>query len=64
MIFGEIKLISRSKCLEKEYKLDPDPAVLIVRPRGWHVEEAHIEIDGVRISGGIFDFAVYLFHNP
>ena len=47
----------------KEYKLNPDPAVLIVRPRGWHLEEAHIEIDGVRISGGIFDFAVYLFHN-
>ena len=47
----------------KEYKLNPDPAVLIVRPRGWHLEEAHIEIDGDRISGGIFDFAVYLFHN-
>ena len=43
--------------------MNPDPAVLIVRPRGWHLEEAHIEIDGVRISGGIFDFAVYLFHN-
>ncbi len=40
----------------KEYKLNPDPAVLIVRPRGWHLEEAHIEIDGVRISGGILRF--------
>lgn len=47
----------------KEYKLNPDPSVLIVRPRGWHLEEAHIEVDGERISGGIFDFAVYLFHN-
>ena len=47
----------------KEYKLNPNPSVLIVRPRGWHLEEAHIEIDGERISGGIFDYAVYLFHN-
>jgi malate synthase len=47
----------------KEYKLNPNPSVLIVRPRGWHLEEAHIEIDKKRISGGIFDFAVYLFHN-
>ena len=46
----------------KEYKLNPNPSVLIVRPRGWHLEEAHIEIDGERISGGIFDYAVYLFH--
>ena len=47
----------------KEYKLNENPAVLIVRPRGWHLEEAHIEINGKRISAGIFDFAVYLFHN-
>ena len=47
----------------KEYKLSDNPAVLIVRPRGWHLEEAHIEINGKRISAGIFDFAVYLFHN-
>ena len=47
----------------KEYKLNPNPSVLIVRPRGWRLEEAHIEIDGERISGGIFDYAVYLFHN-
>tara|TARA_B100000929_G_scaffold47567_1_gene34178 strand:- start:4093 stop:5709 length:1617 start_codon:yes stop_codon:yes gene_type:complete len=48
---------------EKEYKLGDNPAVLIVRPRGWHLEEAHIQVDGKRISAGIFDYATYLFHN-
>ncbi|MDX5366413.1 MAG: malate synthase A, partial [Alphaproteobacteria bacterium] len=33
------------------------------RPRGWHLEEAHVEIDGKPMSGGIFDFALYFFHN-
>ena len=45
----------------KEYKLNENPAVLIVRPRGWHLEEAHIEINGKRMSAGLFDFALYLF---
>ncbi len=36
---------------------------LIVRPRGWHLEEAHIEIDGRAVSASLFDFALFLFHN-
>jgi malate synthase len=37
--------------------------MLIVRPRGWHLDEKHVTVDGQRVSGGIFDFALFLFHN-
>jgi len=47
----------------KEYKLNPKIATLIVRPRGWHLEEKHILIDGKPAPGGIVDFALYFFHN-
>jgi len=47
----------------KEYRLKPDPAVLKVRPRGWHLDEKHMEVDGRPVPAGIFDAAVYLYHN-
>jgi len=47
----------------KHYKLNDKIATLQVRPRGWHLEEKHVTIDGKRVSGGIFDFALFLFHN-
>ncbi|WP_126427175.1 malate synthase A [Brevibacillus marinus] len=47
----------------KEYKLKDQVATLIVRPRGWHLEEKHVLIDGKPVSGSIFDFALYFFHN-
>ncbi len=47
----------------KSYALKSDPAVLIVRPRGWHLPERHLEIDGRPVSGALFDFGLYLFHN-
>ncbi|MFP5357071.1 MAG: malate synthase A [Gammaproteobacteria bacterium] len=47
----------------KEYKLNKQIATLIVRPRGWHLEERHILIDGKPAPGGIVDFALYFFHN-
>ncbi len=47
----------------KHYRLDPDPAVLIVRPRGWHLDEKHVLVDGKPLPGGLFDAAVYLFNN-
>ncbi|MDE3011359.1 MAG: malate synthase A [Pseudomonadota bacterium] len=47
----------------KAYKLVDKPAILFVRPRGWHLPEKHILIDGQPISGSIFDFALYFFHN-
>ncbi len=47
----------------KPYKLQEKTATLFVRPRGWHLPEKHVTIDGKPISGGIFDFALYFFHN-
>jgi len=47
----------------KAYKLNANLAVLFVRPRGWHLPEKHVRVDGTPISGGIFDFALYFFHN-
>jgi len=47
----------------KQYQLGAKPAVLIVRPRGWHLNEKHVKVDGVEASGSLFDFAFYFFHN-
>jgi malate synthase len=47
----------------KHYKLKDDPAVLFVRARGWHMEEQHMQVDGDAMSGSIFDFGLYFFHN-
>ena len=47
----------------KQYALKENPAVLFVRARGWHLEERHLWIDGEAMSGSIFDFALYFFHN-
>jgi malate synthase len=47
----------------KAYRLNPDIAVLLVRPRGWHLFEKHILVDGQPISASILDFGLYFFHN-
>jgi malate synthase len=47
----------------KEYRLKEQTAVLFVRPRGWHLHEKHVLIDGEPVSGGLFDFGIYLFQN-
>jgi malate synthase len=47
----------------KDYKLDDETAVMIVRPRGWHLLEEHLTIDGTPISASLFDFGLYFFHN-
>ncbi|GER91841.1 malate synthase [Dictyobacter vulcani] len=47
----------------KTYQLKDKTAVLMVRPRGWHLLEKHVLIDGQPISAGIFDFGLYVFHN-
>jgi malate synthase len=47
----------------KEYALNAKVATLLVRPRGWHLTEKHLVIDGEDCSGSLFDFAIYLFHN-
>jgi malate synthase len=48
---------------EKEYRLADDPAVLFVRPRGWHLEERHFHVDGVPMSASLFDFGLFFFRN-
>ncbi len=47
----------------KKYQLGENTATLLVRPRGWHLLEKHFTVDGVPVSGGIFDFALYMFHS-
>jgi malate synthase len=47
----------------REYRLDDKTAVLFVRPRGWHLPEKHMTVDGVTMSGSLFDFGLYFFHN-
>ncbi len=48
---------------EKTYRLNDQVAVLLVRPRGWHLIEKHVLIDGQPVSGSLFDFGLYFFHN-
>ncbi len=48
---------------EKAYRLNDQIATLCIRPRGWHLEEAHVLVDGSPISASIFDFGVWFFHN-
>ncbi len=70
MIEGQINMrdaIRRSITFQspegKSYKLNAKTATLLVRPRGWHLMENHVLIEGEAVSGAIFDFALYFFHN-
>ncbi|HWU52211.1 MAG TPA: malate synthase A, partial [Tahibacter sp.] len=47
----------------REYRLKPDTAVLVVRPRGWHLPEKHAHVDGEEMAGALFDFGLFAFHN-
>ena len=47
----------------KSYALGENLAVLKIRPRGWHLPEQHMEVDGLPVSGALFDFGLYFFHN-
>jgi malate synthase len=47
----------------KQYQLCERPATLLVRPRGWHLDEKHLQVDGRHVSGSLFDFGLYFFHN-
>src|SRR3954449_238829 len=47
----------------KKYELNEKTATLLVRPRGWHLVEAHVHVDGQPVSASLFDFALYFFHN-
>lgn len=70
MMDGQVNLadavrrkISFTNDAGKEYKLNKEIATLIVRPRGWHLIEKHVLVDGEPVSGGLFDFAIFFFHN-
>ena len=69
MIDGQLNLrdaVRRSIVFQqgdKSYKLNDKVAVLIPRPRGWHLDEKHVTVDGKPVSGSIFDFALLFFHN-
>src|SRR5512135_1283716 len=70
MIDGQINIrdaVRRTITFEQEggkrYKLNDRTAVLIPRPRGWHLDEKHVQVDGKPVSGGIFDFGLLFFHN-
>jgi malate synthase len=47
----------------KRYRLDDEIATLVVRPRGWHLDESHLHVDGAATSASLFDFGLYFFHN-
>ncbi len=57
---GEVEYVSAEG---KHYKLNERVATLLVRPRGWHLPEKYIKVDGQEASGSLFDFAMYFFHN-
>ena len=57
----EIELVSPEN--GKLYRLNDRVATLMVRPRGWHLEEKHLRVDGDPVSASLFDFGIYFFHN-
>jgi len=70
MIEGQLNLrdavrrtITFSSPEGKQYNLNARIATLLVRPRGWHLLENHMQVDGAPVSGAIFDFALFVFHN-
>ena len=71
MIAGQVNLRDASRgtiamtdpSSGKSYALGDETATLIVRPRGWHLEEAHLVVDGRPVSASLFDFGLYFFHN-
>jgi malate synthase len=71
LIDGQANLIDRWRgtlafddpATGKSYRVGDNPAVLIVRPRGLHLDEANVSVDGEPLSGSLFDFGLYLFHN-
>jgi malate synthase len=69
MIDGQINIrdaVRRTITLEqngKQYSLNDRTAVVIPRPRGWHLDEKHVTVDGEPVSGSLFDFALLFFHN-
>jgi malate synthase len=62
-LIDAIERTIRLETSEKVYELAEETATLLVRPRGWHLPERHVLVDGEVLSGSLFDFGLYLFHN-
>src|ERR1700722_4624584 len=56
---GTIELITP----EKSYRLNDELATMVIRPRGWHLPEKHMTVDGEPVSASLFDFGLFIFHN-
>ena len=54
---------SRSRHPKKSYRLNDEIATLMIRPRGWHLVERHVQVDGEPVSASLFDFGLVAFHN-
>lgn len=69
MIEGQANMIDYTngdltlKTDKKSYALGDNPATLLVRPRGWHLEEKNVTVDGLPMSASLFDFGLHMFHN-
>ena len=63
LIDANLRTISWRSAAGRVYELNSHPAVLFVRPRGWHMTEKHFSIDDMPISASLFDFGLYFFHN-
>jgi malate synthase len=71
MVEGQLNLIDRwhgdldftDPQSGKQYRLNERTAVLLVRPRGWHLHEKHFTVAGAPVAGALFDFGIYFFHN-
>jgi malate synthase len=70
MVEGQVNLVDAvDRTIEftspegKAYRLGAETATLLVRPRGWHLVEKHVWVDGQPVSGSLFDFGLYVFHN-
>jgi len=48
---------------DRSYELNSKVSVLLVRPRGWHLPEKHVVVDGTPMSGSLFDFGLFIWHN-
>jgi len=69
MIAGQINMMDYARdalsltTAKKSYALNEDTATMLVRPRGWHLEERNVTVDGKPMSASLFDFGLHLFHN-
>lgn len=61
--YAKGKLAFDDEARGKSYRLNDETATMLVRPRGWHLEEAHVTVDGNPISASLFDFGLHIFHN-